>query len=50
MGKQILMILGGGRPKGITAQLVEAFNRGAEAAGHTVETVSLMKNEVKGHL
>ena len=50
MGKQILIILGGGRPKGNTAQLVAAFTRGAEAAGHTVETISLMKNEVKGCL
>ena len=50
MRKQILIVLGGGRPKGNTAQLVEAFTRGAEAAGHTVETVSLMKNEVKGCL
>ena len=50
MGKQILIILGGGRPKGNTAQLVAAFTRGAEAVGHTVETVSLMKNEVKGCL
>ena len=50
MGKQILIVLGGGRPKGNTAQLVEAFTRGAEAAGHAVETVSLMKNEVKGCL
>ena len=50
MGKQILIVLGGGRPKGNTAQLVAAFTRGAEAAGHTVETVSLMKNEVKGCL
>ena len=50
MGKQILIILGGGRPKGNTAQLVAAFTQGAEAAGHTVETLSLMKNEVKGCL
>ena len=50
MRKQILIVLSGGRPKGNTAQLVAAFTRGAEAAGHTVETVSLMKNEVKGCL
>ena len=50
MGRQILIVLGGGRPKGNTAQLVAAFTRGAEVAGHTVETVSLMKNEVKGCL
>ena len=50
MGRQILIVLGGGRPNGNTAQLVEAFIRGAEAAGHTVETISLAKNEVKGCL
>ena len=48
--KQILIIQGGGRPKGNTAQLVSAFTQGAESAGHTVETVSLLKNEVKGCL
>ena len=50
MGKQILIVVGGGRPKGNTVQLVEAFTRGAESAGHTVETISLIKNEVKGCL
>ena len=48
--KNILVILGGGRPKGNTAQLVEAFVRGACEAGHQVETVSLLKTEVKGCL
>ena len=46
MGKQILIVLGGGRPKGNTAQLVATFIHGAEAVGHAVDTVSLMKNEV----
>ena len=50
MGKQILIVLGGGRPNGNTAQLAASFAQGAEAAGHTVETVSLLKNEVKGCL
>ena len=50
MGNQILIIQGGGRLKGNTAQLVAAFTRGAESAGHTVGTVSLLKNEVKGCL
>lgn len=45
--KQILIIRGGGRPKGNTAQLVAAFKRGAEEAGHQVEVVSLIKKEVK---
>ncbi len=48
--KSILVIVGGGRPKGNTAQLVDAFCRGAEEAGHQVEKISLMKNEVKGCL
>ena len=46
-GKKILVIQGGGRAKGNTAQLVESFVRGAEDAGHTVEVVSLLKYEVK---
>ena len=48
--KKILVIVGGGRPKGNTAQLVAAFCRGAEEAGHQVEIISLMKNEIKGCL
>ena len=45
-----LVVMGGGRPKGNTAQLVDAFVRGAEEAGHSVEKVSLLKTEVKGCL
>ena len=48
--KNILVIQGGGRPKGNTAQLVSSFVRGAEEAGHHVEVISLLKNEVKGCL
>lgn len=48
--KKILIIQGGGRPKGNTAQLVESFQRGAEEAGHSVEVISLLQNEVKGCL
>lgn len=48
--KHILIVLGGGRPKGNTAQLADAFARGAEEAGHHVETVSLLKTEVRGCL
>ena len=48
--KNILVVMGGGRPKGNTAQLVDAFVKGAEEAGHSVEKVSLLKTEVKGCL
>lgn len=48
--RNILVIQGGGRSGGNTAQLVGAFVRGAEEAGHTVEVISLMKTEVKGCL
>ena len=46
--KNILIVVGGGRQKGNTAQLVQAFTRGAEEAGHKVEILSLLKNEIKG--
>ncbi len=48
--KDILVIQGGGRPGGNTAQLIDSFVKGAEEAGHRVEVISLMKNEVKGCL
>lgn len=48
--KKIVIIQGGGRLNGNTAQLVKAFARGAEEAGNIVEVISLLKNEVKGCL
>lgn len=48
--KNILIVQGGGRPKGNTAQLTDAFVHGAEEAGHHVERISLLKTEVKGCL
>ena len=48
--KYILIIQGGGRPNGNTAQLIASFAKGAADAGHKVETISLLKNEVKGCL
>ena len=48
--KKILIIQGGGRPNGNTDQLVKAFTKGAVDAGHEVEIISLIKNEVKGCL
>ena len=46
MGKHILLIQGGGRPNGNTAHLVRHFVRGPEDAGHSVEVISLLKQEV----
>lgn len=48
--KRILIIKGGGRPNGNTAQLIDSFIKGVEEVGHSVEVISLMKNEVKGCL
>ena len=48
--KNILVVLGGGRPNGNTKQLADAFAKGAADAGHNVEIVSLNKVEVKGCL
>lgn len=48
--KNIIVIQGGGRPKGNTDQLIEAFVKGAEEAGHNIEVISLIKHEVKGCL
>ena len=48
--KRILIIKGGGRPNGNTAQLIDSFIKGAKEVGHSVEVISLMKNEVKGCL
>lgn len=48
--KKIFVVQGGGRPKGNTSKLVEQFVRGAEEAGHQVEIVSLLKEEVNGCL
>ena len=48
--KNILVIQGGGRPKGNTVQLIDSFVKGAMDTGNTVEVISLIKNEVKGCL
>lgn len=45
-----ILIVQGGRQKGNTAQLVSHFVKGAEERGHSVEVISLLKNEVKGCL
>ena len=46
--KNILVVQGGGRINGNTSQLADSFIQGAQEAGHTVEKISLNKNEVKG--
>lgn len=46
--KKIIIIQGGGRPHGNTAQLSEGFADGARAAGHQVEMIFLSKFEIKG--
>lgn len=48
--KNILVVQGGGRANGNTAQLVDAFMKGAQESGHAVEKISLNKTEVKGCL
>lgn len=48
--KKILVVLGGGRPNGNTAQLTNAFIQGAVSAGHQVELLSLNQVEVNGCL
>ena len=46
--KKILIILGGRRKKGNTAQLVDAFMKGAMEAGHATELISLNQLQVNG--
>ncbi len=46
--KDILVVAGGGRPNGNTAQLVNAFINGAAEAGHNVEKVNLTQTQVNG--
>ncbi len=45
-----MIVQGGGRPKGNTYQLAQAFMRGALDAGHEVSFFSLNKNIVNGCL
>lgn len=46
--KNILVVQGGGRAHGNTAQLVDAFAKGATESGHTVKIISLQTHEVQG--
>ena len=46
--KNILIIKAGGRRNGNTAQLADAFAKGADDSGNNIETVSLVDVQVKG--
>ena len=46
--KKILIVQGGGRANGNTAQLAKAFMKGTQEAGHEVELVSLNNVQVNG--
>lgn len=46
--KKILVISGGGRPNGNTAQLVNEFVKGAAKSGHDTQIISLNKLKVNG--
>lgn len=46
--RNILVIIGGGRPNGNTKQFVDAFVNGAEEVGHKVELISLNRLNVNG--
>ena len=48
--KKILIVKGGGRARGNTAQLIESFTKGVKEAGHETETVDLVKYKVNGCL
>lgn len=45
---KILVLNGSPRPNGATADMVKAFARGAEEAGHTVNVVCAAQKNVKG--
>ncbi len=45
--RKLLVLQASARPRGNTAQLVDSFAKGAAEQGHSVEVVSLVKNEVK---
>ena len=42
-----MVIQSSGKANGNTAQLVNSFVKGAQEKGHSVEVISLVKNEVK---
>lgn len=50
MGKKILIVKGGGRPKGNTAKLIDSFSKGVQESGHEIRMVDLVRTEVRGCL
>ena len=47
---RILVLNGSPRPKGNTKQMVEAFQKGAESAGHQVDVVDVCRKKIAGCL
>lgn len=45
MEKKILVLNGSPRPQGNTKDIVNAFKKGAESAGHTVDVVDVCKKK-----
>ena len=48
--KKILVLVTGGRPRGNTRQLADAFAQGAREAGHEVQVLYLQNKEIRGCL
>ena len=48
--KKILVLVTGGRPRGNTLQLADAFAQGAREAGHEVQVLYLQNKEIRGCL
>ena len=48
--KKILVLVTGGRPRGNTRQLADAFAQGAREAGHEVQVLYLQNKEFRGCL
>ena len=47
---RILVLNGSPRPKGNTKQMVDAFRKGAESAGHRVDVIDVCKKKIAGCL